>query len=268
MIVENQFTFTELVLALRKCKIKKNDSIFLTTNIALLGLPKTNKKNHLKIKCEWVLKALKKIVGKKGNIFVPTYSYSFDSKKLNTFTTYKTKSKIGYFPNFFLNQKKIVRNIDPMISVSGIGPLAKNILLNASKTSYGKDCVFERFLKIKNLKSLTIGLGINWIPFIHHLDWLNKVPFRYDKYFKGYIKQKQKQKFLIKWHYPVRYLKHKSSISDGYKLGKKAYTKGMFEEAKIGRGKIYCIDYKNYFNFCKKKSKFNKWITANGNKKL
>ena len=90
-------------------------------------------------------------------------------------------------------------------------------------------------LKIKNLKCLTIGLGINWIPFIHYLDWLNKVPFRYDKYFfKGYIKLKNKSKFFINWHYPVRYLRNKSTISDGYKLGNLAYKKGIIKESSMG----------------------------------
>jgi hypothetical protein len=62
----------------------------------------------------------------------------------------------------------------------------------------------------------------------------------------------------------VRYLKDNSTISDGYKLGNLAYKKKMFREAKIGRGYIYSINYKKYFDFCKKKTKLNKWLTANG----
>ena len=43
-----------------------------------------------------------------------------------------------------------------------------------------------------------------------------------------------------------------------------AYKERMFKESVLGRGKIYSIDYKNYFLFCRKKTKFNKWLTANG----
>ena len=86
-----------------------------------------------------------------------------------------------------------------MVSISGIGPDAKLILNEISESSYGKNCVFEKFLKIKKLKCLTIGLGYNWIPFIHYLDWLNKVPFRYDKYFKGYVINKNNVKKLVKY---------------------------------------------------------------------
>jgi aminoglycoside N3'-acetyltransferase len=263
MITDDKFKYKDLVKSLKKIGIKKNCSIFLTSNIALMGTPVTKKKNQLKIKSVWLIKSIKKIIGKNGNIFVPTYSYTFSSKKMSIFSPHKTKSKIGYFPNFFMKMK-IIRSIDPMVSVSGFGPMAKSILIDASNTSYGKNCVFERMLNIKNLKCLTVGLGINWIPFLHYLDWLNKVPFRYDKYFKGFIKLKNKNKFFVNWHYPVRYLRDKSTISDGYKLGNLAYKNNMFKESDIGRGKIYSIDYKNYFEFCKKKTKINKWLTANG----
>ena len=263
MIINDKFRYKDLTKSIEKVDIKKGDSVFLTTNIALIGTPLTKKKDKIKLKSEWLLKSIKKIIGNKGNIFVPTYSYTFSSKKKKTFIPHKTKSKIGYFPNFFL-KNKIIRSIDPMVSVSGLGPMVKNILLNTSYTSYGKNSVFERMLKIKNLKCLTIGLGINWIPFVHYLDWLNKVPFRYDKYFKGYIKLKNKNKFFINWHYPVRYLGNKSSISDGYKLGNLAYKTGIIKESSISRCKIYSVDYKNYFEFCKKKTRSNKWLTANG----
>ena len=262
MINKDKFNYKDLLKALKETGIKKNNSVFLTSNIALMGTAITKNRNQLKVKSEWLLKAIKKIIGKKGNIFVPTYSYTFKSKIKNIFIPHKTESKIGYFPNFFLKQK-IIRSIDPMVSVSGIGPKAKIILTNLPNTSYGKNCVFDRLQNIEDLKCLTVGLGINWMPFMHHLDWLNKVPFRYDKYFKGYIKLKKK-KFLLNWHYPVRYLKNKSTLSDGYKLGNLAYKKGLFKESILGRGKIYAIDYSEYFKFCKNKTKYNKWLTANG----
>ena len=216
--------YLDLIKSLKQTKLKVGDSVFLTTNIALIGDPKKKTKNKLEQKSKWLLKSIKKIIGKKGNIFVPTYSYTFKSKSKKTYCIKKTKAKIGYFPNFFLRQKKVFRSYDPMVSISGIGPDTKDILHNTSYTSYGKNCVFEGLLKIKNLKCLSIGLGYNWIPFIHYLDWLIKVPFRYDKYFEGYIKIKDKKK-LIKWHYPVRYLSDKSTISNGYKLGSIAYKK-------------------------------------------
>ncbi len=186
------FNYSDLEKKIEDLKIKSGDSIFLSTNIGSVGIPKTKNKNFLLTTSKWLFNILSSKIGKKGNMFVPTYSYTF-SKRKKIFDLYKTKSDIGYFPNFFLKQNNIIRSEDPMISISGIGFDAKRILSNIPNNSYGKDCVFERLLKIKNLKCLHFGLGFNWIPFIHYLDWKNKVPFRFNKVFKGIIKKKIKK---------------------------------------------------------------------------
>ena len=79
---------------------------------------------------------------------------------MKKFDPLKTKADIGYFPNFFLKQKNIVRSFDPMMSVAGYGPDVKNVLLKTSNNSFGDNCVLERLFKIKNLKCCHIGLGL------------------------------------------------------------------------------------------------------------
>ena len=81
MIINDKFRYKDLTKSLENADLKKGDSIFLTSNIALIGTPLTKKKDKLKLKSEWLLKSIKKIIGNKGNIFVPTYSYTFSSKK-------------------------------------------------------------------------------------------------------------------------------------------------------------------------------------------
>ena len=92
-------------------------------------------------------------------MFVPTYSFTFGvphwknffkkrkkiSKK-NRFMFYKTnkKSEVGPFTNFFLKQKNVIRSQDPMVSVSGSGPLIKKYLKISHihrmvKTVYSRD---------------------------------------------------------------------------------------------------------------------------------
>ena len=122
--------------------------------------------------------AFKETVGKKGTILIPTYSYTFKSNQLKTFDTKRTKSKIGAFPNFFLKQRGVVRSDDPIVSVSGYGYKAKKILNYRYTSSYGKNSIFSRLIKFKNVKCCSIGLDIGWLPFIHHLDYLSNAPFR------------------------------------------------------------------------------------------
>lgn len=257
------FDYSDVQSCFKKLGLKNNDSVFLSTSIGMLGYPKSNNKNKILTSSKWILEALRKILGKKGNIFVPTYSYSF-TKKVKKFDPLKTKADIGYFPNFFLKQKNIVRSCDPMMSIAGIGPDAKNILLKISNNSFGNNCALERLFKIKNLKCCHIGLGVNWLPFMHYLDWKNNVPFRFNKTFEGYIKIKGKQK-KTKWTYFARYLR-KETISDGYKIGLKAIRSNLYLFSDLGRSMVYMIDYKKFYQFAEKMTKKNKWLTVNGPK--
>ena len=257
----NTYNKLKILKAFKKLNIKKGDSIFLTTSLGMLGKPETNNKNLLLVSSSWVFEALKKMIGKKGNIFVPTYSYSFTKKK-NIFSPKYTKSDIGYFSNFFLKQKNVVRSNDPMMSIAGIGPDVKDILLKIPNNSFGANCVFERFLKLHKLKCCHVGLGFNWIPFLHYLDWKNNVPFRFNKILSGYIVKNKKRK-KITWVYFARYLR-KETISDGYKIGKQALKKKLYNYCKIANSAIYIINYKNFFRFAKKITKKNKWLTVEG----
>ena len=259
----NSFTYQELKNTINLLGIKKNDSIFLSTDIGSVGFPKTNNKNFLLTTSRWLYNALKQKIGKKGNIFVPTYSYTF-AKKRKIFDLNKTRAEIGYFPNFFLKQPNVIRSIDPMVSISGYGPEVKKVFKNLPHNSYGKDCLFARFLELRNLKCLHFGLGYNWIPFIHYLDWINKVPFRFEKYFNGKIIQNKKKK-LLKWKYFARDLREET-ISNGYRIGKKAKIKKIYKSIKFGRSIIHVAEYKQFFNFAKKLTKNNLWLTAEGPK--
>jgi len=255
----NKFNIEESLI---KIGLKKNNSIFLSTNIGMIGVPNTNAKNYLLISSRLLLNSIKNIIGKNGNIFVPTYSYSF--AKNFKFNPKTTKADIGYFPNFFLRQKNVIRSFDPMMSIAGIGPGCKKILLKISNNSFGRNSAFERLFKIKNLKCCHIGLSYNWIPFMHYLDWKNNVPFRFDKKFYGYI-QNNSIKKRIEWTYYARILRNET-LSNGYKIGIKALNNGLYSYSELGKSMVYLIDYKKFYNFSLKLTKKNKWLTVNGPK--
>ena len=95
----------ELKEKFQEAGIAKGDSVFLTSSLGALGVPNTKSKNYLLVSSKWIFETLKELIGKKGNIFVPTYSYTFTQKN-KIFNTKTTNAKIGYFPNFFLKKKK------------------------------------------------------------------------------------------------------------------------------------------------------------------
>ena len=215
--------------------------------------------NHL------FFEAITKVLGKTGTLLVPSYSYTFNNdnrNKLNTFDPETTPANVGPFPNFFLKQQGVIRSMDPMMSVAGLGIHAEQLFKDLPPTSYGDDSLYARLVHHPYTKCVSLGLGPNWVPFLHHADWLAQVPFRYDKLFFGKIKQCAKIKDIY-WVYSVRALIDQS-IADAHGLGKMAVERGIWSYAPLGRARIYACDYKKFFDFTMALLKDNKWLTARG----
>tara|TARA_B100000780_G_scaffold274384_1_gene239322 strand:- start:349 stop:1128 length:780 start_codon:yes stop_codon:yes gene_type:complete len=253
--MKNYYEYSEkdIIKSFSILKLKKNDNLIVTTSLGMLGF--INSKNNIN---EVFLRIIQDHIGLNGTLFVPTYSYSFGQKKI--FNVRKTKSCIGDFGNFILKQKNIYRSEDPMTSIIGLGPKAEKILSIDKNTSYGRGCTFEKMLNI-DLKIINIGLGPNWIPFIHYLDYLNKVPYRHDKIFKGQIVDRNNIKKKITWHYPVRNADVESR-ANGHLLGKLAEKQKIFISTRLGRGRILFAKYSKLFKFSKKITSKNKYLTS------
>lgn len=261
--IKNNFDYSEEDLnhILKKIGLKKGSSVFLTTSLGMFGKVKLNKKDNI---YKLFYNSLLKIIGKNGNLFVPTYSYSFgDDSKKKFFDLKKTPAKIGPFPNFMIKQKGVLRSMDPMMSICGIGPLVKNLFKNLPNTTYGKDCLYERLLKIDNLKNLSLGAGPSWLPFNHYLDKLCCSPYRYDKLFSGKIKTNKKKNIF--WVFTVHPYQN-SALANSNKVVNIALKKKLITHFSLGRARIYISNYKKLFLLTKKLHKKNNWILVNGPK--
>ena len=249
---------------LRSLGIKEGSHIYCSSSLGLLGKPSFDYSNIEEI-TKIFFEEIMLIVGNRGTIFAPTFTYSFKSGRSiekNIFNMKKTKSKVGPFGNYILKHKNSIRNNDPMTSIVGFGSMS-SILNKNNQTSYGKGCTFEKLLNVKDLKILNLGVGINFIPFLHHIDFLSNCSHRYKKFFYGYLINNNKRKKKIRWEYHVPYLRNEAN-STGYKISKlKNYSK-LFSKVKLGSGYLYLSDYNKTFQFVKNICMKNPWITAEG----
>ena len=152
---KSSYSEIDIIKSFKKLGLKRGDNIFVGTSLGMFGLPKKVKtQNQLN---RIFYSSLIKVIGVKGNMFVPTYSFTFGvphwknfkkrkkiSKKIDSCFTKQTKSEVGPFTNFFLKQKNVIRSQDPMVSVSGSGPLIKKYLKISHihrmvKTVYSRD---------------------------------------------------------------------------------------------------------------------------------
>jgi len=228
---------------LKKIGIKKNDIVYLGINLGKTFnfykelLFKIDKLPNIKNKCsDIILTTLKDYIGPNGTIICPTFSFNFIKSK--QFNTKKTKSDLGYFENYFLNQKDVLRSLHPIFSLCVWGK-KKKIVEPCGKFSFGENSPFSNFLKFK-VKFLNIG--IKWsetCTYIHHLEHLNGFNHRFYKPTTGKIILKNKH-FIDTYYHPIRYMGLSSKKAE-YKIEKHLKKNYLLREAK---NKIYCSSLK------------------------
>lgn len=260
--MSRSYTHADIFKSLYDAGLRCGDTVFVTTSLGMLGVPEGIESgedlNRL------FFEILKEFIGPAGNVIVPTYSYTFGgstASELQVFDPETTPAGVGPFPEFFRHQPGVIRSLDPMMSAAGFGPHIEELFRDLPPTSYGADCLFARLAQIP-AKCCSIGLGPNWMPFIHHTDWLCKVPFRYDKLFKGQINTASGLCDST-WLYSVR-LSHDASRATGHKVAKLAVEEGIWQYAPLGRARVYVADYRRYFDFTIQQLGMDPWITAFG----
>lgn len=258
-----KYSDNDIITSLKNSGIENGDAVFFTTSLGMIGMPAiaVNTEEELN---GLFFDAIKEVLGPRGTGLVPTYSYTFGKSTLTNpaiFDPKTTPSQVGPFTNFFLKQPGVIRSIEPMMSIAGFGPHAEEFLTNLPPTSYGEGSAFSRLVK-SNAKCCSIGLGPNWIPFIHYADWLYKVPFRYDKFFHGLIRIGKETKPLS-WIYTVR-IPAKESTASGHKVGRLAEKAGIWKYSPLGRARVYTTNCHDYFDFICSRLRKDKWVLSVG----
>ena len=219
---------SELGRLFKKINIKKNDTVMIHGNLAVVDQKKfnDNKKN-----INFFFKELINYFGNKGTIIIPTFTYSYIKKKI--YNLKDTPSEVGMFSEEFRKLKKTSRTKNPIFSVGVVGK-NKNFFLKSSYSDcFGKNTVFDLLKKLDG-KIVCLGCHFNRVTFTHYLEQMNKVDYRFFKKFKGTIVNGKSKKKITTSYY-VRKMK-KSTEIDLSKLMKKA----------LKEKKIYISDFRRF----------------------
>lgn len=229
----------DIITKLREVGLEQGDNIFIHSNIGFFGkLENVTKKQEY-----WGIfkDAIFEVISKKGTIIVPTFTYSFCSNKI--FDKFDTVTNMGILSELINEDDESKRSDDANFSVSAIGLNSEFFTKNISHESFGKDSFWERFVE-KNGKICNFNVGLYYNTFVHYIEKLHKVPYRYDKKFSGLYKTNNEVKQDFYTHF-VRDLDDPESLPDLTKLVNISQKLGFLKESNLGRGKISCINVKN-----------------------
>lgn len=248
MIQNTKLSEKEISIKLKSLEINNIDCLFVANDLGKVGLIQGKNKKYL-LDCIY-----SNIINLNPGItiVVPTANLNLiNSEKI--FDLDNTPSyRMGAFSEYVRNLKGAKRSFNPLWSLSAIGPLAEKIVNNVSDHAYDMNSSFSKLFNIKNSFFLSIGQHPRYmLSIIHHLEHINKVPYRFTKEFE--IKCIDNSKLIIKkfkldvLREEFRYLKR----SFNKKIFENFEKKNNFYETSFGKGKIYYFNLEDfYFTTC------------------
>ena len=252
------YTGDQLLAAIRSVGIGAGDVVCLQVSLGRLGLPRDVAKSYDAIS-NFVLDAFLAVLGPAGTLIIPTYTYSIGRGEV--FEVETTPAAIGEFPEIFRQRPGVIRSRDPMLSAAGIGPRAWPILRNVSRECYGRGSVFDNLTR-ENAFICTLGLGIWWATYCHHIEATANAPFRFKKVFRGAIRERGEQRVEEWIYFAAPYIENCQSNS--LALEAKAREAGILKVASVGRGEIATARASELLNVGLAGLQQNPWLTAKG----
>ena len=187
-------TFENLIDGFTKLGLCKDDTVMVHSSFksfgGVSGGPNT------------VINALIEILGKDGNLVMPTYTLNFcrefNERGFGYFDVDNTPSELmGILPETLRKMPNSYRTINPMHSVVAHGKLAKYLTETGDKNSYSKKSVFGKLHDL-NAKLMIIGLTFQQsLTFFHYVEQMIPVTFRSFKKFSGVIVNNGKKYTII-----------------------------------------------------------------------
>ena len=240
----------KLNLLFKNLKIKKGDKIILHSNIAgILQYANINNSSA----CNFFFNYIKRYIGKKGTLIIPTYNYDFTKGK--PFDRKTTLSQVGEFGNYLIKKHYNNRTFDPVFSHIIFGKLKKKILNCETNEAFGDKSIFNLILQEK-FRIICFCCSSTAMTFIHFIEKKMNVDYRFNKNFNSFVKINNKN---IKVKY--KYFVGKKNIN--YNLNEKKITQMLKTKIivkKFGRFDCSQIDTKTLYNILKVKLEKNKRI--------
>ena len=187
-----------------------------------------------------ILESLFEVIASRGwrTLCVPTFTFSFCNNE--PFDVELTPSSMGALNEYIRKLPQAVRSSDPMMSVALLGE-HRDLVEKLGCESIGAESTFDRLRKKRDVKFLFLGpkLG-HCCTYMHYLEWLAGVPYRYNRPFSGIIKDADGER-IEHWELFVRY--NNVIPNDGsYRLDDRLIKMGYQKRAAVGDSSISLVD--------------------------
>ncbi len=165
---------------LRHLPVEKGDTLVVSSDIKRLLLNEYQRTGTMP-EATTIIKVFQDMVGDEGTLLVPVFSWKFC--KGIEFDSRKTKGEVGSLGNVAMKDPSFRRTKHPLYSFMVWGSGKKELCEMENIDGWGAGSPFDYLFRVSAkwlLLDITLDQGYT---FIHHLEKVGKVPFRYNKFF-------------------------------------------------------------------------------------
>lgn len=259
MTGEGHYDRATLAQGLRAVGLVEGDLAFSHVGVGMLGFAREGRSER----AAWdaVVSAFTEVLGATGTWLVPTYSYTY-TKPGAVYDPAATPSDVGAFTEHFRGLPGAQRSLDPLFSVAAIGPRAAELLDGLPPDCFGPDSIYGRLTRAGG-KLCNVGVGFRYATYVHHVEQLLAVPYRYPKYFSGVTRCNGVERPET-WKYNVRDLEDPAGLADLRRLEQVARSRDVVRAARVGRGEVTCVGLADLFELCRGCVAEDPWFMARG----
>ena len=241
------FSKSDLVDGLAASGLRSGDTVFV--QLSLVNLGQMGGMGTTLEASEQILSALFELIGSKGTLLAPAFTLShvrrekFDSA--NSPAIAGSWSETSEFLELVRRHSCAIRSSDPLYSVSGVGPLASQLLTNLPNSSFGSGGAFERILN-SNAKLCLIGVDPKDAVLINIAEDAAAVPWRYKKLFTGTIRQNEAS---VRHGWVASVTRHELEVTvDTIRNRVVAHGQSAIRRTPIGAGEILTTDFRSHYD--------------------
>lgn len=235
------YDMAQVVDSLLEVGLRSGDIVFSHSNIGFFGIPRAGHSPQAMF--DTIYGAFKEVLGRKGTLVVPTFTYSFCNGEV--YDPEHTASTCGMFTEMVRKLPNAARSNDPIFSVCAVGKMAKELTRDVSDECFGPDSFWDRLLRHRGLIcNLNFDAGST---FVHYVEKCLGVPYRFDKAFSGAVRHAGiiRNKTVT---YFCRDLDDPRCVPAFEAFDSLARKKGLVRSASVGRGAVVTISAENVYN--------------------
>lgn len=166
---DRPFTRESLSNEFARAGLRSGDAVILHSSLKSLGVVEGG--------AETVVQALLDVIGEKGHLLVPTFTYCLPIWNIPPFDVHNSKSRVGAITETVRLHPQAVRSFHPTHSVAVIGPERESLVKNhLHATPLGVDCPFDRMRRLR-AKILMLGTTQDTNSSLHLCEVLAKLPY-------------------------------------------------------------------------------------------